>query len=335
MNGEKFLEYLRVICYLKSRSPEYIKAKEIAEKFFNGSEKKVEACAKALKEAHLVDSVSGANGGYTYSPNFKKDDILGRSIDPYLKSLTFDNTLELNKINLSIQNNDTIDRLKELTFGGLTLISNMKFEATLLSKKEEKIMLDVADAIRDKHKIKVKYVASSLTIDNKINIYEIILCPISFYIFNGSCYLNAYYETTHNGKGTGIFKKRTYVLNRIDENNIIHIDNEHFEINEDDLKIIKNKLPYEIYSSDEELKFKIRLSFRGYNCFNRTFKNYYSESIDYKSPYSIIEIKTKSYLECMSNLLNLGDTFEFVNIKESKKVGELYINTIKNLSSKY
>ncbi len=334
MNSDKFLEYLKVLCYLKSRSPEYVKGNELKDLFFDGSKKKLETCVKTLRESNLIDSNSGSQGGYTYSPYFDKKDILGKNIDKLLNNFTFNNVEELNRINLSINGEENIKKIKELSFGSLALVNDLKYDSTILSSKEKKIMLNIVDAIRDKHKIKIKYIASNLNDDDSINIYEVVLAPINFYIFNGICYLNAYYEKIHDKKLTGELVTRRYVVNRIDENSIIHLDTEHFKIKSKDKEIIKNKLPYEIYDSNNELVFKIKLSYVGYNCFNRTFKNYYSDFIEYKEKYSIIEIKTKSYLECTSNLLSLGNTFEFIDSNESQIIKELYLKTIDELKEK-
>ena len=331
MKSEKFLKYFYLLCYLKTHSPEYVSRKELADKFFSGNLKTCEKYCTTLRNSKLVSSKTGVSGGYTYDPCINDTSLTGQDINKLLNELTYKDLEELNKVNLAISDNSVIIRLSKLNYNGLPLLTNLKFNQSILTKKEEQVMIDITDAIRLKHKIKINYISS--TIENEkgcVNVYEIKVCPINFTIYNGVAYLNAYYERIVDSKPCGYYSKRNYVVNRIES--VTHLEGEKFEINEEDIEILRNKFPYELYDSDPEIEVKICLKYEGFNCFNRVFKNYYSDLIDYRKKEVIIPIKTKSYRECCGNLLALGITFDFLD--NTNKVAELYRITLIHLLSK-
>ncbi len=331
-NQEKILQYLRVLCYLKSQSPDFVSRQTLADNFFNGNTKKVETVCKHLNDAGLISSKPGAQGGYTYDPNFNMQNLRTCDVNSALNEFTYSEKMELNKINLSITNNEVIDRLSKMSFAGIPLISDLKINAGYVSIKEEKLMVDITDAIRDSYKIKINYTSSQLNDDNTVNSFDCVVGPINFVIFNGAAYLNAYYYKIKDGKPTGERVLRTYVLNRIKV--LKHLENENFAVTNDDRVRLKNKLPYELYDQDEEISFSIKLYYRGYNCFNRVFKNYYCNDIKIDQCYTYVNVITKSYLECVGNLLALGNTFEFVDSKDSKPIKDLYLKTLEELRDK-
>lgn len=332
MKEEKVLQYLKVLCYLKSQNPDYISRRQIAEKFFNGKIKTAENICKHLIDANLISSRPGTLGGYTYDPKKDMNNLKGSDLNCMLNDYSYNNKAELNKINLSISEEDVIDRLSKLSFAGIPLVSNLKVDSGSVSEKEERLMIDITDAIRGSYKLRIKYTASQLNEDGSVNSFECIVSPINFTIFNGVAYLNAYYEKIKDSRPTGEKVRRVYVLNRIEI--LEHLECQNFAVNNEDRIKIKSRLPYELYDSDEEITFPIRVYYQGYNCFNRVFKNYYNTSIDIKKHSSIVYLTTKSYLECCGNLLALGNTFEFLDAKYSKKVRDLYLKTIDEIREK-
>lgn len=329
---EKILQYLRVLCYLKSQSPDFVSRQTLADKFFDGGSKKVETVCKHLIDAGLISSKPGSQGGYTYDPSFIMKGLHNSDVNTTLNDYTFSEKMELNKINLSISNNEVIDRLSRMSFAGIPLISDLKINSGYVSTKEEKLMVDITDAIRDSYKIRINYTSSQLNEDNTVNSFDCTVAPINFVIFNGAAYLNAYYYKIKDSKPTGEKVLRTYVLNRIVV--LKHLENEHFAVANEDRLRLKNKLPYELYDQDEEICFPIKLFYRGYNCFNRVFKNYYCNDIKIDQCYSYVNILTKSYMECVGNLLALGNTFEFIDSEESKPIQDLYLKTLEELRDK-
>ena len=329
---EKIIQYLRVLCYLKSQSPDFVSRQKIADKFFDGGTKKVETVCKHLIDAKLVSSKPGSQGGYTYDPTFIMHGLNTSDVNTALNEYTYSEKMELNKINLSINNNEVIERLSKMSFAGIPLISDLKINAVYVSPNEEKLMVDITDAIRGTYKIKINYTSSQLNEDNTVNSFDCVVGPINFIIFNGAAYLNAYYYKIKDSKPTGERVLRTYVLNRIKV--LKHLENENFAVTNDDRLRIKNKLPYELYDQDNEIRFPIKLHYRGYNCFNRVFKNYYCNDIKIDQCYSIVFVTTKSYMECVGNLLALGNTFEFIDSKECKPVKDLYSKTLEDLREK-
>ena len=329
MKDEKILQYLRVLCYLKSQSPDFISRQELANRFFDGKLKRCETACKHLIDGGLISSRPGTFGGYTYDPTFKMKGLSTSDLNTTLNEYTYSEKRELNKVNLSISDNEVIERLSKITLAGIPLISNLKVDNFSVSPKEEELMVDITDAIRAGYKLKIHYISSQLNEDGSINEYDCVVCPINFIIFNGAAYLNAYYEKQKDSKPTGERVRRTFVLNRIKV--LKHLENDKFVLSNDDRIRIKNKLPYELYDQDPAINFPIRLNYTGYNCFNRVFKNYYYEEVRIDKPYSIITICTKSYWECMGNLLALGNTFEFMETKFSKPVRDLYLDTIEKL----
>ncbi len=329
MNDEKILQYLRVLCYLKSQSPDYVSRQELTDKFFNGKYKRCETTCKHLNEAGLISSRPGTCGGYTYDPTFIMKGLKTSDLNTTLNEYTFSEKRELNKINLSISDNEVIDRLSKISLAGIPLISDLKIDNFTVSVKEEELMVDITDAIRAGYKIKIHYISSQLNEDGSVNEFDCVVCPINFIIFNGAAYLNAYYEKHKDSKPTGERVRRTYVLNRIKV--LKHLENDKFVVSNDDRLRIKNKLPYELYDQDMMVSFPIKLNYTGYNCFNRVFKNYYNKQVRIDRPSCIINITTKSYLECVGNLLALGNTFEFVEDKLSKPVRSLYLDTIEKI----
>ena len=329
--SKRFLEQLEVLCYLKSQMPNLVSRQELADNFYNGDLRKVENVCKNLIECNLVSSRSGTNGGYYYDPSNYINGLTSDNIESFLNGFTYISQEELNKINFSIGDNEVLERYSTTNLGGAPMIKDLRVNNYKFTPDEIKIIDDIIDARRKQYKLRINYTKSALDKDGNPEKFECVIAPISFTVFNGLIYLNLIYYHYHDGKPTKRESLRAWIVSKIEI--LEHLENEKYEISENFIEQIKNRLPYEIADYDNETTFPIKVKFEGYNTFNKTFKNYYYDKIDLNKPYSIVEIKTKSYLECFSNLLSLGDTFEFVENEKSKPVRDIYFRKLGELLS--
>lgn len=327
----RILDHIKVLCYLKSQSPNNVSRKDLADRFFEGKLKKVDSVCGNLIECNLVSSRSGTNGGYYYDPQPDLNGLKDKELEALFNGFTYINQEELNDINLFIDEDKNLERFSSINLGGAPMIKNLKTNNYNITENEKEIMNNITDAIRKKYKLRINYTKSVLDKDGYPEKFECVIAPINFTVYNGLVYLNLIYYHYHNGKPTNEESLRAWIVSKIEI--LEHLENQKFEVSEDFKEKIKNRFPYEISEFDKETIFPIKIKFEGYNTFNRTFKNYYYDKINLDKPYSIVEIKTKSYWECVNNLLSLGNTFEFKEKEKSKPVRELYFRKLENLLS--
>ena len=318
--SSKFVDTLNILLLLKSVCPNYLPREQIAEKIGIKNVKKIDPYIKTLKSAGLIDGKPGRSGGLYYNPQKEVNDKT--KIDQRLSTLGFDNIEELSKLSFLISDEKLLKRINEITLDGVNLIPNLRIDDFSFSKEDQDKMLILTEAISLHRNVRFTHL--------KENSYEATVSPICFSLFNGQIYLNANYFKVKDKKVSKESTLKIFLLAKI--SNIEIIDNSTSQVKKEDFEAIQNRYPYEIFDKDKELNIKIRLFNKGYSVFLRTFKNYGHDLIDFTKEFVDLIIPTKSYYECLRNLLTLGETFEFLD--KDNSVFRLYQETIENIADR-
>lgn len=289
------LNCIKLLSFIKARSPEIISSRELSE-YLEVSPRTLRRYIDILKDEFCIEAKKGNGGGYYYNSNKKT-------------SFSLEGLDELNKINLSIDDEEVIKKLNKINLNGIDLVLNLKFDNANVTKKDLEKMIVITDSIRAKKMIDYR----SITKDGRK--YEAYIGPICFKIYDGVTYLYAYYRGN----------VRMYTLSNIE---VLGERNETYIIKKEDIDKIKNRPNYELYDRDPLIYFKIKLKKIAFNRFKKEFKN--EIKFDDSLEEAEITIKTQSYLECVAHLLALGENIEFIN--KTNKVYELYKESLKKMS---